>query len=92
MAAHVLGAGTKVIYLDVPFWHQPFEPSAARKDSQVGTIIHELLHLATAIDIAPEAAGYGTTEFFKAALGLASRFPEWAVWNANNHEFYYMDL
>lgn len=85
--AHVTGPDTGVIYIDNPFWGLPDRPSLQHV-SKASVLLHELSHLAGTVDFDAAAFGYGTN-YFRFAADLARVFPQHAVWNAGNYEYYW---
>ena len=82
--AHNSGPNTGTVFLDYTFWSLHETRLNSNRISMASTIIHELTHLAgTVVDVNPS---------FEFALDLARLFPSAAVWNANNHEWYYYGL
>lgn len=86
--AHVTGAGTGVIFIDAPFWTLSNSPRDNFDHlSKSGVLIHELTHLAGTGDFFEQ---FGYTDPFIFALDLAALWPSVSVFNASNHEFFYI--
>lgn len=69
-----------VVYLDNLFWGL----ARTGRNSKAGVILHEVGHLAGLADWNNAPLGP-----FNDALWLAQDWPLYAIWAADNHQFYY---
>ena len=90
IAAHVTGPGTRRILLDADFWRLGTRSGDNGFISTRGSvIIHELMHLAGAFDY-HDLFPVSHVSDFQYALDLAAFLPDYAPYNANNHEYFYL--
>jgi hypothetical protein len=91
IAAHHGGVGSGLIYLDAQFWTLHVKSGDGIRNSQAGTIIHEISHLIGTVD-ASMVWNLGYVDEFQLALNIAAQNgPYTAIWNANNWEYFFQN-